>query len=289
MIRLEAGAAQAVIDPDLGAGVVTLEAGGVPVLSGGAGRVPGPFAQGLNLLVPFSNRISRPFDFGGQEHPIPANLPGEPYAIHGDAFQKAWTVTAQGESDATMTLRGGIGPFRYDARVTYGLQEGALSVWLEVVNRAEIALPYGGGFHPWFPRHDETLLQFQAAGYWPEDLRHLPATDAAVQTPPRLRFDLPRALPPDWINCGFSGWDGHATITQPGLTITVDAPKLSTATVYSPDAASPFFCFEPVSHPVDAHNLPGQPGLVPLAPGASLSMALLLSWQLLAPQKETYS
>ena len=290
MIRLGAGATEAVIDPNLGAGVVLLAVAGLPVLSAGPGRPQGAFAQGLNLLAPFSNRISRPFAFGGQHRTVPANLPGEPCAIHGDAFQKAWTVAAQSNCAATLTLRGEIGPFRYDARVTYELQDDALSVRLEVTNRAGITLPFGGGFHPWFPRSADTLIAFHATGHWPEDARHLPATDAPVETPPHWRFDNPAPLPPDWINCGFSGWDGRATITQAGLTITLDAPNLPTAILYSPGATAPFFCFEPVSHPVDSHNLPGQPGLVPLAPGASLAMAMNLSWRISAPipDKETH-
>lgn len=51
-------------------------------------------------------------------------------------------------------------------------------------------------------------------------------------------------------------------------------PPLSTYILYSPSAESRFFCFEPVSHAVDAHNLPPGPeahGLVVLTPGATLA------------------
>ena len=293
MIRLHSGAAEAVIDPDLGAGIVALKAAGLPVLSAGLGRPQGSaFAQGLNLLAPFSNRISRPFAFEGRTHPVPATLPGEPFPIHGDAFQKPWTIEAQSDSDAALTLRGAIGPFRYDACVAYVLRGDALSVRLDLTNRADVTLPYGGGFHPWFPRHASTRLEFRAKGAWPEDDRHLPATPVPTEIPADVQFETAAPLPPGWINCGFSGWDGIARIIQPGLAITVEAPGLTTALVYSPGAAAPFFCFEPVSHPVDAHNLPGQPGLVPLASGTSLSMSLRLSWQPVAPKppvKETRS
>ena len=293
MIRLHSGPAEAVIDPDLGAGIVALTSAGLPVLSAGPGRPEGgPFAQGLNLLAPFSNRISRPFAFEGRTHPVPTTLPGEPFPIHGDAFQKPWTIEAQGDSEAALTLRGDIGSFRYDARVAYVLRGDALSVRLDLTNRADVTLPYGGGFHPWFPRHASTRLEFRAKGHWPEDDRHLPATSVPTQIPADFQFETAAPLPPGWINCGFSGWDGHARITQPELTVTVEAKGLTTAIVYSPGATAAFFCFEPVSHPVDAHNLPGQPDLVPLAPGATLSMTLRLSWQPLAPNppvKETRS
>jgi aldose 1-epimerase len=49
------------------------------------------------------------------------------------------------------------------------------------------------------------------------------------------------------------------------LAIAAAAP-LGTAIVYSPGAAADFFCFEPVSHAVDAFNRPGNGGLL-LGPG----------------------
>ena len=51
-------------------------------------------------------------------------------------------------------------------------------------------------------------------------------------------------------------------------------PPLSTYIVYSPSDKADFFCFEPVTHPVDAHNLPGGPeanGLSILAPQEAVS------------------
>ena len=55
-------------------------------------------------------------------------------------------------------------------------------------------------------------------------------------------------------------------------------PLLSTYILYSPSDQAGFFCFEPVTHPVDAHNLPGGPernGLTILAPEETLSAACL--------------
>jgi aldose 1-epimerase len=60
--------------------------------------------------------------------------------------------------------------------------------------------------------------------------------------------------------------------------VRLTAPGLSTLIVYSPSAEAPFLCLEPVSHPVDAHNLPGQPGLVRLEPGEGLSASMVLAW-----------
>lgn len=280
MIQLRSGAARALIDNNLGAGVAGLEVAGRLILSVGSGRVSGsPFAQGMNLLAPFSNRISRPFTFNGQTHAVSANLSGEPFAIHGDAFQKSWRILTQSSDRVTLALKGNISPFQYDARVTYVLSRDDFHVRLDMTNLAKFTLPYGGGFHPWFHRDAKTKLAFQADCHWPEDERHLPTTNAPIPSPSDWQFDQASSLPPRWINNTFSNWDGLAYIYQSEIDLKVKASGLATAVVYSPGADAPFFCFEPVSHPVDAHNLPGQPGLVPLAPGESLSFTLQLSWQ----------
>ena len=54
------------------------------------------------------------------------------------------------------------------------------------------------------------------------------------------------------------------------LAITPD-PMLSTYILYSPGADAAFFCFEPVSHLVDAFHLAGLPGLHWLGPGERLA------------------
>ena len=53
---------------------------------------------------------------------------------------------------------------------------------------------------------------------------------------------------------------------------------LLTAILFSPSSAAAFFCFEPVSHPVNAHNLPGMPGLTLLAAGETLTAEMTLDW-----------
>jgi aldose 1-epimerase len=98
-----------------------------------------------------------------------------------------------------------------------------------------------------------------------------------VTSRPQWDFSEGRELPSGWINNAFLGWDGRANIVwrDRNLALEVKAePPLEVCIVYSPSAEADFFCFEPVMHPVDAHNLPGSPqanGLVILQPQASLS------------------
>ena len=183
------------------------------------GRAPVPLlkparadAVGCELLVPWSNRISGGgFDFDGRFHPVEPNVPGEPFPLHGDGFQKPWRVARQTAAEAELVLDdGSIGPYRYAARVVYALREGALDATLTVENRASIRLPYGLGFHPWFPRHAGTSLTATASRVWLEDERHLPTGVEPVAAHPAWDFSQGAPLPAGWINNGFDGWDRRA-------------------------------------------------------------------------------
>lgn len=280
MITLRAGQATASVLPDMGGGMAGLRVGDRPVLRVWDGS-DDPFKLAMNLLLPFSNRISGGFPFEGVQHALSPNLEGEPFPIHGDAFQKSWKVRHLATDSVTLTLTdGAFGPFRYHARVRYELSRSTLSVSLGLTSLAPMPLPYGLGLHPWFPRASDTRLQFAARSYWPETEDHLPAVASAIDVPRDLDFGTSRALPHGWINAGFSGWPGAARLDQGRDAVSVDlsAEALSTAILYSPDATADVFCFEPVSHPVDAHNLKGHPGLAILDTNQGLSGVLRITW-----------
>lgn len=282
MIELRAGPARALVGPGHGAALALLETGGRPILRPLApGREGEPFAWAMNILAPFSNRVSVPIRVGGVPVPLAPNLAGEPFPIHGDAFQRPWTVTGRAPDTLRLDLPGGsFGPLRYAAALTYRLSPGALEARLVLRNCAGSVLPFGGGFHPWFPRDAGTRVAFAATGWWPEDARHLPRTTAPEPLPEDLRFDSFRPLPEGWINAGFAGWPGEARIRQAGsgLSLRLAARGMSTLLVFSPGREADFFCLEPVSHPVDAHALPGHPGLRFLAPGEEMTLSMTLEW-----------
>jgi aldose 1-epimerase len=280
MLRLASGRARAAVVPAMGGGLAALTVAGRPVLRGWDGR-DDPFALALNLLAPFCNRISGGgFRFDGAFHALEPNLPGEPFPIHGDGFQRAWAVAGAEEDRCSLTLAGGgIGPFAWDGRVDHVLSEAALSVTLRLTNTG-VALPFGLGFHPWFPRDAQTRITLVATGVWPEDARHLPLRQAPDPLPDGGPFASGAPLPDGFVNLAHAGWDGTARIAQgpDAVPVALTAPGLTVAQVYSPGPEAGFFCLEPVSHPVDAHNLPGRPGLVTLAPGESLGATMTLTW-----------
>src|SRR5260370_5214659 len=140
---------------------------------------------------------------------------------------------------------------------------------LAATNLAAIPLPFGLGFHPWLPRTPATELMAQAKLVWLEDARHLPTERAAVARCPEWDFSSFRSLPAGWINNGFVGWNGRASIRweDRALALEVEArPPRSHFILYSPSANATLFSFEPVSHAPHAPNLPPAPNPPPLAP-----------------------
>ena len=292
---LSDGLAEAIVRPDLGGGLAAYDllrdGARLPLLRRAPADTADPFALACNVLVPWSNRISGGgFSFAGRFHPLAPNLPGETFPIHGNGFQCPWRVTAASAQAVTLALDSdGPGPFRYDAVLCYALAGGALSMRLTVTHRGAGALPYGLGLHPWLPRTPGTTLHATAARVWLEDARHLPAGHLPVGARPGWDFSASRPLPPAWINNGFDGWNGRARVDWPdcGVRLAIAARGGSGDTlapitrylVYSPAADAPFFCFEPVLHLVDAHNLadPIAAGLAVLAEGQSAAILCTLT------------
>lgn len=284
-VQLTDGSLAAEIVPSLGGGVARFD-----ILRKGQrielfrpwpkGGTDDPNALGLYVLIPWSNRISgQGFSFGGQFYPLAPNFAGEPCPLHGNGWLSSWRVSAM--NDRSMRLEhhaDGPGPYRYEASLEYTLEVNEMTIRLVAINRAATALPFGLGFHPWLPRTSATLLVAPAKSVWLEDARHLPTERVAIKSRPEWDFSSFRSLPTDWINSCFIGWNGCATILweDRGLAFDVEGrPPLSAYILYSPSAQARFFCFEPVSHAVDAHNLPPGPeahGLATLKPGAMLAV-----------------
>ncbi|MGK9201137.1 aldose 1-epimerase [Sinorhizobium meliloti] len=284
-IELSNRDARIVLRPDLGAGLTAFDVlhdgSWEPIFRRVDPSTAHPFALSNILLAPFSGRVSGGgFTFDGTFHALPRNVETEPYPIHGNGFSAAWDVASMSADSITLTLSAeGPGPFRYDARMSYRLESAGLVMELSLVNRARIRLPYGAGFHPWFVREPDTTLHAPARGVWLEQSDHLPKAHDAIAAHPDMDFSRPQPLPARWINNWFDGWNGKARIHWPrrGFVADVDASEaLSQYVVFSPAPDAGFFCFEPVTHPVDAFNLSGKAearGLKVLEPGESLSVS----------------
>lgn len=233
-------------------------------------------------LVPWSNRIAHGgFEHRGRFHPLAPNTADDPYPLHGDGWLQPWRLALDGPGAATMTLasdRFGGGPHTYLATQGWQLVPGGMVQTLAVRNEGAAALPFGLGLHPWFIRTPGCRLSAAVSGVW-------------LSRPDRIPTHLSPDFPSGWnlndgvrvndivIDNAFSGWHGHARMHWPQRRLRLDMQaelwtpagriRPDGCLLYSP-AQAPVFCFEPISHPIDAPHLPGQPGWVELAPGQEM-------------------
>ncbi|MHC8411566.1 aldose 1-epimerase [Pseudomonas sp. Hz4] len=229
-------------------------------------------------LVPWSNRITD----GGFDRPdgwlaLEPNSLTDPYPIHGSAWQQPWQVISQTRNEVVLQLDSTT-PFAYRARQRFHLSAGKLSIELHVTHLAERAAWQGLGLHPYLPRTTGTQLQAKAGQVWLCDASKLPTR--LNWLPADWNFQSLKALPDTLVDNGFCEWDGHCLIQQPnlGYELQCQASGSDYYLLYCPVGLE-FFCIEPVSHPVNAHHLPGRPGLVLLEQGQSTELGFNLQYR----------
>ncbi len=237
-----------------------------------------PGKLGCYPLAPWSNRIAE----GGFDNPdgwlaLAPNSLTDPLPIHGSAWQQAWQVVSQAADEVVLEVVCDV-PFAYRAEQRFRLENGELSITLRVTHLAEKPAWHGLGLHPYLPRTASTRLQAKASQVWMSDAAKLPTELAPVPT--AWDFQQLKSLPDGLVDNGFCDWDGHCLIEQPelGYTLECQATGSDYFLLYCPPGLG-FFCIEPVSHPVNAHHLPGRPGLKLLEQGQSAELAFTLKYQ----------
>jgi aldose 1-epimerase len=233
-------------------------------------------------LVPFCNRIrDGRFAFRGERISLGINPPEARHAIHGQGWQRPWSVLAREEWRIALGLTHlrDAWPFRYSARQEIRLAPDRLTVELQLRNEDERPMPAGIGHHPYYPRTKECRIAAAATGFWETDAEVMPTR----LVPPPPSHDLRPGLLVDAVEMdnNYSGWDGAATIEWPErrARLTMRAgPPYDFLVVYTP-AGQDFFVFEPVSNSTDAFNLRAtrdDTGAVVLAPGETLAASFEL-------------
>ncbi|SDQ01992.1 aldose 1-epimerase [Ectopseudomonas guguanensis] len=232
-------------------------------------------------LLPWSNRIGG----GGFATPagwqsLSANTDHEPLPIHGSAWQQPWQVVDVTSDSASLQLDSQV-PFPYRATLQVGLANGCLRLSLHATHLGQQPTWYGLGLHPYLPRTTHTRVQAKADGVWlcGEDK----LSSHWVELPEAWNFAEPRLLPQQLVDNAFSHWPGDARIiqTDAGYQLVCHAHGADVFLLFCPQGQN-FFCFEPVTHPVNAHHLPQRPGLQLLAPGQTCRLHFSLQYQALA-------
>lgn len=234
-------------------------------------------------LVPIGNRVAgNGFHFAGK-HRILAPNTQESLYIHGDGWLGEWDVTEVSAETVTLTFSrkaDGNSPYDYRAKQTIGLAGTTLDMHLSIVNNGDETLPFGIGFHPFFPRTPKTTLEALARRWWTEGPSHLPHSRESL--PADMAFARAKLIPDCWINNAFEEWDGKAFIAWPeqNLSLSLKATEIfSRFMLFAPHTDQSFFCFEPMSHTSNAlaHVEKDPMGLRLLAPGEEISGGLALT------------
>jgi aldose 1-epimerase len=213
------------------------------------------------------------------------NRDGEPYPIHGDGWLQPWQLAQPAPDTVVMTLesrRFQQNPYEYRAVQTFRLVEGGLDQSLHVTHLGPDPLPYGLGVHPWFPRTPATRITAPVGGVWLCGDDPLPVAHTQ-DFPPGWNLNEGVQAHGALIDNGYTGWGGKARIDWPelGLGLSVTMPDFERdggaarhfCLIYRPPQG-PAFCFEPITHPIDAFHLPQSPGLRVLGTGEAFSLEI---------------
>ena len=262
-VQLAAGTAKAVIAPELGGRLASLEVEGLELLvTSGADLL----AWGLYPMAPWAGRVRHGcFRFGGREHQLPVNQP--PHALHGTVYDQPWKVDHAESTDAVLVTEL-TEPWPFPGRVVHRvrLADDALDLRLEIWAHDE-PFPASCGWHPWFRRRlgqgEPARVSMEAAAMWQRDADGVPTGELVV----------PSAGP--WDECFTELVEPAEVVWDGALRLTVETTCMDVVVYDKLDHA---LCVEPQTGPPDALRL--TPVLV--EPGLPLVAEATFRWTPLA-------
>jgi aldose 1-epimerase len=266
LIELRADGLRLVLRPDLGACIVGLWLGDVPVMRShdDASVLERSRQSACYALAPYSNRLGyRRFRWQGRDYTTEANVHDSPHSMHGVAWQRPWEVVSS--DAATAELRyvhqaDAHWPFDFEVRQRFALTPQGLEMALAFTNTAALAQPVGLGWHPYFPRRTRSRLHIELSARWESDATLLPTRRVAQ---PGIDGDVVHL---GFDHC-FEGWQGPARLRDEKLSLKLSS-SLPYLVVYTPQDKD-YYCVEPVSHVSNAIHMsdPSAHGLRSLPPG----------------------
>lgn len=275
MIEIASGPFRLTVDPATGGSVASLDWHGHPLLRRQQGT--GVLNSASFPMVPFHNRL-RHSRFGWQGeivalHPNHPDNPAEP-AMHGLGWRLPWRVATQAADGVELALEvagsraAGEWPWSFRAEQGFHLDGDGVLFTLAISNRADVPMPAGLGFHPFFPCDATTRLIAHHRGEWQVDAACLPISLDRRDT--AIDWWAGQPVGSRAVDTVYTERVGDMAIHWPARGIGVailSSQDLPFTTVYAPPAPA-FVCVEPVSHSTDAFNRPEPDnGMRVLAPG----------------------
>lgn len=242
-------------------------------------------------LLPYSNRIADgKFSFNHSTYQLTPNASNGRDSIHGNAWQRAWTLESFTENSVVLTLNydpdAEFGsekewPYAYFARLRYCVYENGLFIEMSCKNTDVCKQPVGMGFHPYLPRRNFVEIGFSAPSVWNNGPDGFP--EGRMLNEDQWNFDRMRVLTKDNFldNC-YVDWNRKAFIRWKynDCFLTVSAsPVFRHFVVYTPTDV-PFFTMEPATNMNNAINMPvvSDRGLAVLRPNQTLKGKIFYSF-----------
>jgi aldose 1-epimerase len=270
-VRLEGRDVAAIVDPDAGGRLTSLQVGGLELLVQQGKDV---FHWGSFPMAPWVGRLRHGrLDAPGGPVRLPLNAP--PHALHGLVTDLGWTVTAAEASSVELEVEFGGGPadaWPWRCRVTQRVALGERRIDFQLAVHAEVEMPADIGWHPWFLR-DLPLGAGTVAAEWDiaggqiylNDDEGIPT--GALGAPP----------PPPWDFC-FVGLKRPPTVRWPGLLELTVSSDCEHWVLYDEEPEG--LCVEPWTGPPNSLNGPESSRVTPAGP---LEAAMSWNWRSLEP------
>ncbi|CAK7193274.1 putative protein YphB [Commensalibacter sp. Nvir] len=232
-------------------------------------------------LLPYSNRIAGgQFDFANHHYQLLSNASNGRDAIHGNAWQKEWSLEMLAKNSVTLSLHhqpvdelAKEWPFSYYAQVNYTLSREGLMVSLYFKNTDHDNQPVGLGFHPYFPCRNKVELGFAAQSVWNNDENGLPQGRMSIKG--RWDFAKMKELQnsESLDNC-YAGWNQIAFMRwlYSDIYLTMTASSIFQHLVLFTPQNQSYFTLEPATNMNNAINMSeiSDRGLTILRPGESV-------------------
>lgn len=256
MISLRFGDLGLELNPAVGGSIASFSHRDTPILRAARAGSTNPLDQAAYPMIPFSGRIANgTFTFETTDVVLPANMPPELHAIHGQGWQSVWQVKSHSEHAATITLNHPASdwPWHYHARQTFELSESRLTIEMQLQNLSAEPMPAGLGWHPFFPKN-AAHLSADVELIWPSDNDTISQPPTHSPVIEQLRKGV--ALNALALDNAFSTHSTNARLHWPTQARTVHlqaSDELGYLIVYTPTNEN-FFCVEPVSHTPNCLN-----------------------------------
>ena len=253
-IQLRAGTIRTTLDPLRGGRLASLVVDGherLIVAPDETAALP-DITWGSFPMVPWVGRLRHgSVEWGETSESVPRNLAG--HAIHGLGFARPWQVQAATSRSANLRLQLGAAdgwPFAVELDQTIELAADVLT--LTIVARADVAMPFAAGWHPWFRRIPGEPIRIKVPADHVLETIDLIPTGGLLDVTGAIDLRRPVDVGDRRLDHAYVGISGTATVAWPDLEIALEATPLGAMVVHTtPDAV----CIEPQTAWPDAIRL----------------------------------